>query len=252
MDCEFSESQYMNAFNSEFVPLMKKKGWNSFEIPTQIKEKKLGYDMSIKGPFSAVFLQFKVPRYLYKKNAKYIADKTYKSPYFEMKIWPHTISPQHNLLIKLAQTPSNHVYYCTPKFTTQNDFTKYFTNDTIGTNSLLIPCENLPLIQGNVKHVITYTDLNNDFIMHSDPFSSYSAPFHLIVSKIITGETYHEIDSFIHIISDILGIKWKNRTNDEKLASITDILFFTFNIQLIILEKSNSKDLYEFNNYSSF
>lgn len=252
MDCEFSESQYMSAFNLEFIPLMKKKGCNFFEIPTQIKEKKLGYDMSIKGPFGAVFLQFKVPRYLYKKHAKYIADNTYTSPYFEMKIWPQSISPQHNLLNKLAQIPSNHVYYCTPKFTTQDKFMKYFKNETIGTNSLLIPCENLPPIQGNDKHVITYTDLNNDFIMHSDPFSSYSAPFHLIVSEIVTGETYNEIDSFIHIISDILGIKWENITNEEKLVSITDILFFTFNIQLMILEKPNSKDVYKFNNYSTF
>ena len=170
MDCSFSETQFVFAILHELLDKKwsTKRGWLPPKFPTQRQERDLGYDVSIQGPVRALFFQFKVPEKKTTRISKYWEE--YNTPYYVFKIWPDNLTHQHNNLIQLANAPGhNKVYYCAPAFITDEEFDKYYKNGTIANNSIFVPCEHLPEIEGADKHCITYTVLpRREYHMRSD------------------------------------------------------------------------------------
>lgn len=116
----------------------------------------MGYDCRLIHSVRTLFFQFKVPRKLTNRHAKYWDE--FRREYYSFDIWPDGITHQHNELIDLAKRDRKHkVFYCSPAFITKQEYSDYYVNKQIAKRSIYIPCENLEYISGMDKHDISYT-----------------------------------------------------------------------------------------------
>jgi len=220
MDCQFSEMQFAFGLMNELVnnKFKSSKGWLTPTFPTQRKERDLGYDLSIKGPVRTIFFQFKVSDKKIGTNSKYWTD--YYKPYFIFKIWPDSVSQQHNNLKKLALSdPHNKVYYCAPRFYKNDDFDKHYKLGDIYRNSIYVPCGTLMTISGSDKHNIVYTDDHSDSpIMHSDKIKVESLDSEALLQDVCEAKPYDNIYECLNKVQDLFELKYENnntRKDDE-------------------------------------
>ena len=239
MVCEFSETQFVVGILTELINNCWKPGkaWTSPRIPTQKKEKEKGYDFTIKGAVRTLFFQFKVPEKKTTKKGKYWEE--FKEPYYEFKIWPDSLTHQHNELVDLAKAdPRNRVYYCSPGFHTFEEFDKNYTDRTIARKSIYVPCAALPKISGNDKHDISYTFKSKKRIykMHSQEFEIQAFDIEELKADVENAVPYENIHTCLASIAEIFSIDIKNVESDmEKFDKIADYLLMHKNLNMLLL-----------------
>lgn len=209
---------------------------NTF-FPTQRQEKSLGYDVKIESTVKTIFFQFKVPEKKTTSNGKYWP--SFEGPYYEFKIWPKDITPQHNKLVELANLdPHNNVFYCSPCFHTFKEFKENYCQRTIAKNSIYVPCKNLPQIYENDKHNICYTlKPKRKFEMHSDVFDVDAFDIDEFIVDIENTPTYKNLHECLINISEKFSIDVRNIHNDyiKLYYRIAEYLFMNENLFMILL-----------------
>jgi hypothetical protein len=121
-------------------------------IPTQNEEGTyLPFDVAI----GAFFLQYKVPEFLTRPNAREWGQLTPPGNYFRISIYPRSLSPQHNLMREFAKDKIN-VYYCTPGFSSYTEYSSHHLQQRIAERSAFIPVDQLPSNRGTDRHSVIY------------------------------------------------------------------------------------------------
>lgn len=240
MKCEFSETQFAFGIMRELANrcYTSGRGWKAPFFPTQRQENILGYDIAIKGPVITIFFQFKVPEKKTQSNARYWSEMGV--PYFEIKIWPATLSPQHNNLRDLARKdPRNKVFYCAPRFHTNREYGYNYMKETIAQNSVYIPCGSLKPIAGNDEHNICYTENPRvPHVMHSEPLSIKGLTLQELESDIEKAPTYQNIMECLLSVAERFSINITDRANSNKMYDeIANHLLVKENIIFVIMGK---------------
>ena len=126
-------------------------------IPNQADEANLGFDVFFLNNFVALFLQYKLSDMLNSKRAR--EWDYFEQEYFRFSIYPDNRSHQHNLLQRQShRCPKCRVYYCAPLFIEFSDLINYYRQYDVLEHSVFVDCSYLPLIAGDDKHCICYTD----------------------------------------------------------------------------------------------
>lgn len=239
MRCEFSETQFVFGITNELINvyLNPKYAWGAPIFPTQVQEKKLGYDTTIKGKVITLFFQFKVPKKLTRSNSSYWRLHNNKE-YFEFEIWPHNLTEQHNKLIDLAnKDPHNKVYYCSPGFIKQNEFQNHYNNRDISKNSIYVPCKYLSKNAGYDKHSISYTIIpQKKYYYHSEPKEiEVSCDFEYLIKDIKESKPYENIEQCLMNVSEIFSVNIGNyKTDLEKFNAISNELLKRENLNILL------------------
>lgn len=222
---EFSETQFLFCFLNEllsnhphaFMPM----------IPTQRKEKNVGYDANITIGSRVLFLQFKIPEFRKRKKAKYFKD--FDAPYYVFRIHNKTSDDQHSTLTKLAIQCPGSVYYCTPNYITYEELEDSYNNNKVMKNSKIIDCGQMNL-QGlsNKDHDITFKKEEYFGFVHSEKIEIELFNYESIKEKtsLFEGE-----EKFITKIKEA-GIDIENATD---IKAISEVLFRKYNIFLLLI-----------------
>ena len=219
--------------------------------PSLVKEKELGYDIEI--PFKGVslFLQYKVAEFMKRRHPK---NKWhfYNSKFYRFKIYPDTTSPQHNLLIELAEKEPL-VYYCAPRFATKREYYDHFLNQNITNQSVFIPCNQFTRISGSVEHRITYNQAGTKGFFHSEAMPlKYLIPGNELKEMIQYSNHIRKINDYYleglyTIIINILyennikidSKKYEYRAEHNKIEEINNLLRVFFGISWLIIPESD-------------
>ncbi|PWB55286.1 MAG: hypothetical protein C3F06_02800 [Candidatus Methanoperedenaceae archaeon] len=160
-------------FGYAFLYEQKQKNWGSLVtapiLPSLRQETKKGWDARLPIRGCDFYYQFKLSDRLERGNAKFITDKTYKAPYYRIKLHTRNFNRQHQILWQHAQSNPN-TYYVAPEFVTLKNFNKAFLSNTITEHSRLIPlsqCDNF-LKYDSSQHYITYQENDSRFCQHSE------------------------------------------------------------------------------------
>lgn len=240
MQCEFSETQFMFGIMRELANKCYRsgKGWEAPFFPTQREEKVLGYDTAIHGPVKSIFFQFKVPEKKTMANSKYWHEMG--GPYFEIKIWPDAVSPQHNTLRDLAgKDPRNKVFYCAPRFHKTYEYDDNFRKETIAQNSVYILCGSLKPIAGNDAHNICYTtDPHRAPVMHSEPREVKSFTLQELEWDLEKTPAYQNAMECLSAVAERFSIKVQDRENARRMyREIAEYLLINENIVFVLMEQ---------------
>ena len=240
MDCEFSETQFVVCAMHELMnKLLPSGGWTMPFIPTQVEEKKVGYDCRLKGPVKTLFIQFKVSKKFTRKHAKHWND--FKKEYYQFKIWPDSKTHQHNDLVDLAnKSAKNRVFYCAPAFISNIEFENYYTKGEVLQNSIFVDCKTLWKISGDDKHCVCFLpDPKVNPIMHSEPVEITRMDCKEVVQDIMQAESYRNLEECVYELSQQFaeGLKEEcsNYSLQGKLEAISKYLFMKKNIYLVLV-----------------
>lgn len=236
MNCEFSEIQYAFGVLREITQALNpSKGWYAPVMPTPAKEKQSGYDCEITGPVRTLFFQFKVPRKLTRTYARHWSD--FYGEYYEFKIWPDSLTPQHNKLVDLAVHDfRNAVFYCAPAFIKEDDFQNYYRSNTICINSMMINCRHLAKIAGTDQHVITYRLDPRKYYMHSDNYSeNYGANYDELISMLQNTAPYDDLQTCLSALCRTFNIFCdESNSIQETLHMVSSELLIRYNTTLVL------------------
>lgn len=235
MKCEFSEMQFTFGILREMTEkLNPTKGWFTPIIPKQADEKNLGYDCKLSGPINTLFFQFKVPRRLERSNAKYWID--FSSEYYEFKIWPDSLTGQHNRLVELGNANKrNKVFYCSPAFIKQEEYDSFYKNNSISINSIMVECKSLSKISGNDKHVITYKMNPRIYHMHSDDQQYDAMNYYEFINYVKESKPYENLEECLNMLGDEFNITLSDSTNlQRKLNSLAYELLIKYDLFLLL------------------
>jgi hypothetical protein len=238
MKCEFSEMQFAVGIMIELANRCFKsgRGWRAPVLPTQQKEKELGYDVKITGPVRTIFFQFKVPEKKTTARANYWHEMG--GSYYEFHLWPDDTSPQHNKLVDLSTSdPRNKVFYCSPRFHTNIEFDNNYARRTIAQNSIYVPCGTLKKIKGCDSHSICYTrDPRQAPVMHSEPYYAKGFSLNELEEDILKSDKYHNIRECLFSIADKFAIDVREQENTNKMyEEISNHLLAKENIVFILM-----------------
>lgn len=166
MITEFSETQFSFGITRELEDDIVWRSLGYAKFPTLREEAELGYDVSFDHGIHAIFLQYKVPKYLKRSNAKQW--EVFQKPYYRFHIYKRSISNQHQKLYELSLRHPK-TYYCSPGFHSFDDYYKYRSSSSISQHSIFIPVRGLGAIRDNERHFIAYNINPNVFYMFSEP-----------------------------------------------------------------------------------
>jgi hypothetical protein len=152
------------------------KKWGSIRsapiLPSLLDEADKGWDAKIPTKGKDYYYQFKLSELLSRPNAKYIAEGSYLSPYYRIKLHKAHSNQQHRRLWEHARRLGNeHTYYVAPELSSKEDFNTAFLSNTVTESSRLIPlrdCDNYNLTDEK-QHYITYQGNATGFEQHSEP-----------------------------------------------------------------------------------
>lgn len=238
MICKFSETQFMFGILHELVSQCWKpeKAWSTVKFPTQREEKKKGYDCTIEGAVRSLFFQFKVPEKKTTANAKHWS--TFGAPYYKFKIWPDSMTPQHNKLVDLAkEDPRNKVYYCSPGFHTNEEFNENYANKRLSTQSIYVPCGSLPKISGEDWHDICYTLAPaRIYKMHSEEFSIEAFDIEGLKRDVENATPYESVHKCLIDIAEKFSVNVRDVEDDRaRFDIIANDLLMRRNLNMILL-----------------
>lgn len=236
MQCEFSETQFLFGILHEITnKLNPANGWTAPIIPTQVDEKNLGYDCKLQSKLRTIFFQFKVPEKLTRNNAKYWSE--FNDEYYLFKIWPDSLTPQHNKLVDLANKDVRYnVFYCSPAFIKDSEYSDFYEKGEIAKNSIYVSCKNLYKINGDDKHDISYTIDPRKAIMHSDnPQPLRSLGYEEFVKAVKDSKPYSNLEECVHELSKEFEIQFScNQSTQEQLQVIANELLVKRDIHLLL------------------
>lgn len=171
MDAQFSEFQLAYSITGEIEDRIIFSNLK-MGIPMRSNQREAAegdYDKTYTGKVAAVFLQYKLPEYMIRSNAKEWEEMG-EQEYYRFQIYPDDQSPQHNFLCALSKKDSrNKVYYCAPAFVKYSDYELLHRIRNVAEHSVFVDCAHLPEIAGNEKHNICYQIYPKRMVMHSKP-----------------------------------------------------------------------------------
>ncbi|MBK1700568.1 hypothetical protein [Thiococcus pfennigii] len=169
MNPAFSERTFEFCFNAEYCFANSALLASHPHIPSQQKEKDLGYDVEFKirqGNYTkSIYIQHKVSSYAEKRagaNAQFF--NTHNGPYFRFAV----DNEQHNTLHDLSATKGN-AFYCAPRFHLTHELEGHFRASTIRRNAVLLDPLTVGQINDNNRHNVTYDASGRNPTLHSDP-----------------------------------------------------------------------------------
>tara|TARA_R110002072_G_scaffold165194_2_gene318362 strand:+ start:1703 stop:2530 length:828 start_codon:yes stop_codon:yes gene_type:complete len=249
-------------FGYGFLYEQTQSNWNNLTaapiLPSLQKEKDEGWDAHLPLIGTDFYYQFKLSEYLYRGNAKFIKDGTYKKPYYRMSLHKRDHNHQHNTLVKHAKTHKN-TFYVAPEFSGIRKFNRAFLSQQLMANSRLIPL-NKCSAQNNVdQHYITFQPGSPNWKMHSE-LSSYDSSrrgdeleslyresasnwreidegfakeiFLSVSNRLEDGDLAPEIRS---ANEELLDIEQENKNRNGYLKRAAELLSVNFGISLVIV-----------------
>lgn len=180
-------------------------------VPTLTNEADWGYDLSIKSRWALIFLQFKLPVWVYGSNGG--QRWRWGGPYFRFDVKTQTTSngqEQHNTLVDLAndrRPGAGFVYYCAPVFRTEAEFLGHVQASTVTENSVFPSPLALGRVAPNAVHCYTYVD-PSEVVPFSEPLpespASVSTMLDTVGEGVRAGETM-PLGQFLTSAGSVLG-----------------------------------------------
>lgn len=186
---EFNESTYAFKVTAEVSQyLTNQQALTAFPfIPTLRAEADLGYDVSIGARWGMIYLQYKIPEYMFGPTAREYGWLNHSYFRFTVKSDETTNgSIQHNVLCALEtrETPlGGGVCYVAPIFLTDADFLTYYQTDTVIEQSVFASPLHLGTIARDELHRYTYTS-QADVVPFSEPRAERSGSLSSVLSGI--------------------------------------------------------------------
>lgn len=146
------------------------------QMPSPQEEAELGFDAKLSGHWGALFLQFKISRFLTRPSA---AQWPYwRAPYYRFDVKTDEVGEndwvQHNVLVQLEMSPDLDVYYMAPSFHAQVDLDEHWDAGTILDNSVVAPPSLLGPVAPYAHHVFTHQQ--GRVVAFSEPTPESSLP----------------------------------------------------------------------------
>ena len=141
-------------------------------LPSLFLEGRLGYDVKMRMPGAIFFFQFKVPKTfdrssVYEKNKFGIGRDRFCGldlPLLRMQITKHSISSQHDLLIRLQARKRNtsaKIFYATPLFIKPRKLGKKYRKSSVHYSSGFISPEEIGNLRLSDRHFVSYNTEKN-------------------------------------------------------------------------------------------
>lgn len=170
MRATFSEFSYGYAVTEELL------NWHGLGItaapkfPSLLAEAKYGWDLKLTTGGLPVFLQFKLADGLTRSSAKEIADHglPLTPTFFRYPITRLSKSIQHTLLCRLNFV-HKHVYYASPRFHLEEEFSRYYFSKTIIRRSGFIRPSSIGPLPDDDQHHVSYNRFGWQFWFLSEP-----------------------------------------------------------------------------------
>ena len=158
MDAQFSEFQFAYSITGEIEDRIVFSNLKmGIPVRSSLREEEEGeYDQTYTGKVAAVFLQYKLPEYMIRSNAREWEEMG-EQEYYRFQIYPEDQSPQHSYLRSIAEKdPRNKVFYCAPAFVKYSDYELLHSIRNVAEHSVFVNCGNLAKVEGNKKQNICY------------------------------------------------------------------------------------------------
>lgn len=157
---QFFENNELLLAEYPFMPSSRVEGTQPFDI---------GFHLIQEGTHFSIFFQFKLSKYVrYRKNTNSIFFDRLGSPFYYFKIWPRTISNQHNLMCEMWETGEN-VYYAAPTFHLKTELFQNIRNRTTINNSVFCDPREIGLIQDDNRHKVAFNSEDDFGYFASEP-----------------------------------------------------------------------------------
>ena len=137
-------------------------------LPSLHQEQEQGWDAHLPVNGTDFYYQFKLSDYLWRGNAKFIADGTYSGPYYRIGLHRKNNNQQHQRL-RDHVTSNPNTYYVAPEFDTLEEFNTSFLAHQITMKSRLIALSDCDDVFDGDQHFITYQNGVLGHHFHSEP-----------------------------------------------------------------------------------
>lgn len=238
-------------------------------LPSLQKEKDEGWDAHLPLRGTDFYYQFKLSDYLSNRNAKYIKDGTYRSPYYRFSLHKRDFNKQHNTLVRHAKKHPN-TFYVAPEFSGIEKFNSAFLSKQILSNSRLIPLNKCKEERNSEQHYITFQSGSRAWKVHSEVSSFDSSISGNEIERIYRESSNHwreidetfakelfdsvseritdfDVDSTLRAANEeLLDISPENKNRNGYLRRAAELLSINFGVALVIVgsledEKHNKK-----------
>lgn len=152
-------------------------------LPTLRDEADLGYDVSVPARWGLLYLQFKMPEFMYGARASEFG--VFNEPYFRFPVKTDATTNgkiQHNVLLALEESGES-VFYAAPSFLTGEELSRFALNDGMYLNSVFPRPSDLGEVVAGSLHRFAWTDDRN-VRAFSDPGPLFDGGFGEVQSKI--------------------------------------------------------------------
>jgi hypothetical protein len=137
-------------------------------LPSLQQEELEGWDAQLPLNGTDFYYQFKLSDYLWRRNATYIRDATYSSPYYRFWFHRRNGNQQHRRL-KQHSAGNPNTFYVAPEFNSIDEFNSRFLARQITSNCRIIPLTLCDDIADADQHSITFQRGDPAWILHSEP-----------------------------------------------------------------------------------
>ncbi|MBB6053898.1 hypothetical protein [Armatimonas rosea] len=142
-----------------------------------------GYDVRLQSGGTPIFVQFKIPRVIRRKNARAPENNFVDPEYFRMYLHHRNTSDQQKLLVELRNRFQN-VYYACPEFHTVNVLNRNHINSTtVDATAFFDPVE-IGLLQDDDEHYIVYKPNSQSAYFCSNPIEINNISFSQIATSL--------------------------------------------------------------------
>lgn len=119
-----------------------------------------GYDVEIPRFSAPLFLQFKLPQVVKRKQDSEQNEHPLSTTFYRMHLMRRDRSPQHASLVKHASR-GREVYYVTPEFSSNDEINTYYIDGTVHEHCAFFAPEEIGPLEDDKPHHVAY-ELGND------------------------------------------------------------------------------------------
>jgi hypothetical protein len=173
MKPEFSEFSYGFALTYEIANALQPEIVATPLFPSPTTETREGPRLSFVKEGWPLFVQFKLAHCL--KTSRATQWDSYSAPFFRIGIQARTRSNQYSMLRTLSATEPE-IYYAVPAFYRQIEFNQAFVSNQILNESKFVPLRELPDLEDDSEHFITFGRGVGGFRWHSQASTLSKVP----------------------------------------------------------------------------
>jgi hypothetical protein len=143
-----------------------------------------GYDLQLNRSTVPLFLQFKLSHRMIRKSCfERKVHRLFSGPFFRIHLMPLKLSLQHNYLL-LLDNGINEVYYVAPFFTNQTDLNRFYTTNTVLSNSAFIKPSTIGPLPDKNEHHIAFQGTGLQYLFSKEPKILDTQKFSNVLSDI--------------------------------------------------------------------